>query len=591
MLEVAPTKQATSWLDSFAAALEARDAGAATELFVDDCYWRDLLTFTWNIKTMEGRDAIADMLTATIGTARPKAWRLQGDATDDGTVEAWFTFETAVAHGRGIMRLRNGRCHTLFTAMTDLKGHEEQKGPTRPLGVRHKADPDRETWAEARAREERELGHSAEPYCLIIGGGQGGIALGARLKQLGVPTVIVEKNERAGDSWRNRYRTLVLHDPVWYDHMPYIPFPDHWPVFTPKDKMGDWLEMYVKVMELTYWTSTTCTSASYDEAEEVWTVELDRDGEKIVLKPKQIVFATGAYGPPRRIDLPGADTFEGTILHSSDYAGGDPFRGRKCAVIGSASSGHDVSVDLWESGAEVTMVQRSPTTVVKSDTLMEMAFEIYSEKALEQGITTDKADMLVAATPFAVLPPAQKALWDRIRERDADFYERLAATGFALDFGEDETGLMMKAYRTGSGYYIDVGACELIVAGKIGVKSGAEIRSLTRGGILFEDGEELPADVVIMCTGYHSMHETVAQIVSREVADRVGPCWGLGSGVRNDPGPWQGELRNMWKPTAQEALWFHGGNLALSRFYSKIVALQLKARMEGIETPVYGKPS
>ena len=93
----------------------------------------------------------------------------------------------------------------------------------------------------------------------IIGGGQGGIALGARLRQLGVPAVIIEKNPRAGDSWRNRYRSLVLHDPVWYDHLPCIPFPAHWPVFTPKDKMGDWLEAYVKLMELNYWTSSEVT--------------------------------------------------------------------------------------------------------------------------------------------------------------------------------------------------------------------------------------------------------------------------------------------------------------------------------------------
>jgi putative flavoprotein involved in K+ transport len=592
MLEVAPTKQALTWLNSFAAALEKRDQLAATELFLEDCYWRDLLAFTWNIKTMEGKPAIADMLAATLDTVRPKAWRLSGEANaDSGTVEAWFTFETATAHGKGILRLRNGRCHTLFTTATDLKGFEEKRGRTRELGVTHKADRNRVTWAEARAREERELGRKVDPYCLIIGGGQGGIALGARLKRLGVPTIIVEKNARAGDSWRNRYRTLVLHDPVWYDHMPYIPFPDNWPVFTPKDKMGDWLEMYVKVMELNYWASTTCVAASFNENEKVWTVELDQAGERIVLRPKQLVFATGAYGPPRRIDLPGAEDFTGTILHSSEYSTGAPFRGKKCAVIGAASSGHDVSVDLWESGAEVTMIQRSPTTVVKSDTLMEMAFDIYSEEALERGITTETADMLAASVPFAVLPRLQKALYHRIRKRDADFYERLGASGFAIDFGEDETGLMMKAYRTGSGYYIDVGASELIMNGEIRLKSGAEIKRLTRNGILFEDGDELPADVVIMCTGYHSMHETVAQIVSREVADRVGPCWGLGSGVKNDPGPWQGELRNMWKPTAQEALWFHGGNLALSRFYSKILALQIKARKEGIETPVYRQPS
>ncbi|MCZ8544024.1 NAD(P)/FAD-dependent oxidoreductase [Mesorhizobium qingshengii] len=592
MLDMAPSKQAAAWLGSFAKALEAGDVAAAGNMFVDDCYWRDLLTFTWNVKTMEGREAIADMLRATLPTAKPAAWRLAGEATsDEGTIEAWFSFETAVATGQGVMRLRDGRCQTLFTAMTELKGFEERKGPARPLGVRHKADPERETWSEARARETRELGAGEQPYCLVIGGGQGGIMLGARLRQLGVPTIIIEKNARPGDSWRNRYRSLVLHDPVWYDHLPYIPFPENWPVFTPKDKMGDWLEMYTRVMELNYWVATKCLSASYDETEKVWTVVVDRVGRHITLKPKHIVFATGAYGPPRRIDLAGAETFKGELLHSSQYSSGEKFRGKRVAVIGAASSGHDVGVDLWESGAKVTMIQRSPTTVVKSDTLMEVGFEIFSENALARGITTEKADMIVASTPFALVPKGQRALYEVIKKRDAAFYDRLRAAGFAIDFGDDETGLLMKAYRTGSGYYIDVGASDLIIDGEIGVRSGLAIKSLTPTGILFEDGSELAADAIISCTGYQSMNETVAQIVSREVADKVGPCWGLGSGVKGDPGPWQGELRNMWKPTAQEALWFHGGNLALSRFYSKYVALQIKARMEGIATPVYGAPS
>ncbi|MBZ9675233.1 NAD(P)/FAD-dependent oxidoreductase [Mesorhizobium sp. ES1-1] len=592
MLEIAPTKQAAAWLESLSKALSAGDAQSAANLFVDDCYWRDLLSFTWNVTTMEGRDAIADMLRTTLATTKPRAWQITGEATEDeGTIEAWFTFETELAWGQGIMRLRGGRCRTLFTAMTDLKGFEERKGKARPLGVRHKADPQRETWTEARARETRELGASDQPYCLVIGGGQGGIMLGARLRQLGVPTIIIEKNARPGDSWRNRYRSLVLHDPVWYDHLPYIPFPENWPVFTPKDKMGDWLEMYTRVMELNYWVATKCLSASYDEAQKEWTVVVDRVGRHITLKPKHIVFATGAYGPPRQIDLPGLDQFKGELLHSSQYASGEKFRGKKVAVIGAASSGHDVSVDLWESGAEVTMIQRSPTTVVKSDTLMEVGFEIFSEDAVARGITTEKADMIVASTPFALVPEGQRALYEVIKARDAAFYDRLRASGFAIDFGHDETGLLMKAYRTGSGYYMDVGASDLIIDGQIAVRSGVAIASLTPTGILFEDGTELAADAIIACTGYQSMNETVAAVVSREVADKVGPCWGLGSGVKGDPGPWQGELRNMWRPTAQEALWFQGGNLALSRFYSKYVALQLKARMEGIETPVYGKPS
>ncbi|TIW71385.1 MAG: NAD(P)/FAD-dependent oxidoreductase, partial [Mesorhizobium sp.] len=413
MLDIAPSQQAATWLGSFARTLEAGDIEAVANLFVEDCYWRDLLTFTWNIKTMEGRAAIRDMLEATLATARPSRWSLTGDASvDDGIIEAWFSFETVVARGEGILRLKDGRCRSLFTAMSELKGFEEQRGPARPLGIRHKADPDRETWAEARAREARDLGVREQPYCLVIGGGQGGIMLGARLRQLGVPALIIERNARAGDSWRNRYRSLVLHDPVWYDHLPYIPFPENWPVFTPKDKMGDWLEMYARVMELNYWVATKCVSAAYDEAEQVWTVVVDRVGQRITLKPKHIVFATGAYGPPRRIDLPGAEAFKGEVLHSSQYASGEKFRGKRVAVIGAASSGHDVSVDLWESGAKVTMVQRSPTTVVKSDTLMEVGFEIFSEKALARGITTDKADMIVASTPFALVPKGQRALYD-----------------------------------------------------------------------------------------------------------------------------------------------------------------------------------
>ncbi|TPI47831.1 NAD(P)/FAD-dependent oxidoreductase [Mesorhizobium sp. B3-1-7] len=592
MLDIAPSQQATTWLGAFGRTLEAGDIDAAIGLFAEDCYWRDLLTFTWNIKTMEGQAAIREMLKATLDLAQPSHWRLTGEpGVDDGIVEAWFSFETTVARGEGILRLKDGRCRTLFTAMSELKGFEERKGPARPLGIRHKADPKRETWAEARAREARDLGVHEQPYCLVIGGGQGGIMLGARLRQLGVPTLVIDKNARAGDSWRNRYRSLVLHDPVWYDHLPYVPFPENWPVFTPKDKMGDWLEMYTRVMELNYWVATKCISAAYDEAEKVWTVVVDRVGQRVTLKPKHIVFATGAYGPPRPIELPGTDSFKGELLHSSQYSTGEKFRGKRVAVIGAASSGHDVSVDLWEAGAKVTMVQRSPTTVVKSDTLMDVGFEIFSEKALARGITTDKADMIVASTPFALVPKGQRALYDAIRARDADFYKRLSDSGFAIDFGEDETGLLMKAYRTGSGYYIDVGACELILKGEIKVKSRVGIKTLTPSGILFEDGSELTVDAIVCCTGYQSMNETVAGIVSREVADKVGPCWGLGSGVKGDPGPWQGELRNMWKPTAQEALWFHGGNLALSRFYSKYVALQLKARMEGIATPVYGEPS
>lgn len=584
------TTQLGLWITAFDQALSNQDFAGVAALFADDCYWRDLLAFTWNIKTMERHSDIIKMLNETVSTVMPRGWCASGDAEIAGnTVSSWITFETAAGPCKGRLTLVDGKCYTLMTALDDLHGHEEPRRQTRSKGLTHRADRQRRTWSELRHEETSRMGHEDQPYVLIVGGGQGGIALGARLRQLGVPALIVEKNARAGDSWRNRYRSLVLHDPVWYDHMPYLEFPENWPVFTPKDKLGDWLEAYAKIFELEIWQSTTCDKATFDAATGTWTVKVTREGKPVTLRPAQLVFATGAYGSPREIDLPGVEEFAGTLMHSSAYQSGEAFAGKTCAVIGAASSAHDVCVDLWEAGADVTMLQRSPSVVVRSETLMELGFEIYSEDAVAQGITVEVADMLSASVPYALFPDQQRDLYQDIRKRDAAFYDRLAASGFAFDFGEDDSGLMMKALRTASGYYIDVGASDMIANGEIKVISGADVVALTPDGLQLADGQKVTADVVVACTGYQSMNEIVAGIVSPEVAAAIGPCWGLGSGVSGDPGPWQGELRNMWKPTVAENLWFHGGNLALSRFYSRFLALQLKARMEGIETPVYGR--
>lgn len=584
------TASASAWLKTLGAALATPDIAAATALFGAECYWRDLVSLTWNIRTVEGRDGIAAMLAATLPQARPSAFAIEGEAECDGDlIAAWFTFETASARGIGHLRLRDGRGYTLLTTITELKGHEEKRGATREKGIVHGATRNRTTWLEEKTRKESALGDTEQPYVVIIGGGQGGIALGARLKRLGVPAIIVEKNARPGDSWRNRYRTLVLHDPVWYDHLPYLPFPDHWPVFSPKDRMGDWLEMYAKVMELDYWGSTECLSAAFDSDAKEWAVTVRRDGAETTLRPKQLVFATGSYGPPRHVTIPGQDTFRGEQYHSSRHTTAAPYAGKCCIVVGANSSAHDICADLWECGAaSVTMIQRTPTTVVRSETLMEVGMSpLYSEEAVARGIDVDKADLIFASTPFRLLPDAQRPLYAEMARRDAHLLARLNAAGFRTDLGEDGSGLLMKAIRTGSGYYIDVGCSELIASGEVKVRSGVEIARFTEDAAVLTDGSTLPADLVVYATGYLPMNEWVAEIISREVADLIGPNWGYGSGTRGDPGPWEGELRNMWKPLKQEALWFHGGNLHLSRHYSLYVALQLKARMEGIPTPVY----
>ncbi|WP_348765273.1 NAD(P)/FAD-dependent oxidoreductase [uncultured Salinisphaera sp.] len=593
MLDTTVAVEANNVLNRLDEALTQNDIEAALELFADECYWRDMLAFTWNIKTAEGKNGIRDMLSECLEQAQPHAWALNARESvteTDGVIEAWFEFETEVARGSGFMRIRDGLIWTLLTTMDELKGYEEATGTARPLGAKHGDDQGKPTWKEERDHELASLGVDTQPYVLIIGGGQGGIALGARLRQLGVPALIIEKNERAGDSWRKRYKSLCLHDPVWYDHLPYIKFPRNWPVFAPKDKIGDWLEMYARVMELNYWGSTEARRASYDEASGTWTVEVERDGQTIPLKPRQLVLATGMSAKANVPDIEGQDVFTGVQQHSSEHPGPDGMTDKKVAVIGSNNSAHDICAALAENGGDVTMIQRSSTHISRSESLMKYALgPLYSEEALANGITTEKADMLFASIPYAILADFQKPLFDEIRRVDADFYNQLEKAGFMLDFGADDSGLFMKYLRRASGYYIDVGASQMIIDGRIKLESGAEVARLTENSVQLEDGREIPAGVVIYATGYGSMNGWAADLISQEVADKVGKVWGLGSDTPKDPGPWEGEQRNMWKPTQQEALWFHGGNLAQSRFYSHFLALQLKARMEGIDTPVYGQ--
>jgi putative flavoprotein involved in K+ transport len=339
--------------------------------------------------------------------------------------------------------------------------------------------------------------------------------------------------------------------------------------------------------ELNYWSSTICKKATYDEMKQDWSVYVERDGKEVVLKPKQLVMATGMSAVPMIPNFLGIDNFKGDIYHSSKHPGGDQYAGRKAVVIGSNNSAHDICADIWENGGDVTMVQRSSTHIAKSDSLMDLALGgLYSENALKKGITTHTADMIFASLPYRILPDSQIPVYAEMKFRDKDLYDRLEKAGFMLDFGEDGSGLFCKYLRRGSGYYIDVGASELIANGDIKLKTG-EVKNITENSVILENGTEIEADLVVLATGYSSMNGWVAQLISQEMADKVGKVWGYGSATKKDPGPWEGELRNMWKPTQQPGLWFHGGNLHQSRHYSIYLSLQLKARMEGIPTEVY----
>ncbi|WP_419897058.1 flavin-containing monooxygenase [Roseomonas sp. USHLN139] len=581
---------AADFLARLAGHLEAGDAAAAASLFQPESHWRDLLPLTWSIATFDGPAEIGAMLTAVLPAARPRGFALEegSEKTADGITEAWFRFETEAALCRGQFRLKDGRAWTLMTAALSLKAHPERIGTRREPGTVHGASPGRPSWPERRRQRQAALGTTEQPYCLIIGGGQNGLSLAARLSMLDVPTLVVDSHDRPGDAWRRRYDSLCLHDTVWANHLPYLPFPPGFPTFIPKDRMGDWLDSYARTMDLDIWSGTTAQGAEHDPARGEWRVQVTRQGRAVTLRPKQLVIATGLSGAPATPRYPGAEGFRGTQMHSSQYRQGAEWRGKRCVVVGSNNSAHDICADLWEQGAEVTMVQRSSTLVIRAESSYRfLSSKLYSEEAVAAGITTEQADFIAASRPYAILPPMHRAIYAEIRAHDADFYAALEKVGFMLDFGEDESGHSLKYLRRGSGYYIDVGASQLIIDGAVKLRSDTRPARILPEAVELEDGTVLPADLIVYATGFEAMETWVEQLVSPEAARRLGPVWGLGSGTRRDPGPWAGELRNMWKPTRQEGLWIQGGNLAQARFYSRLLAIQLKARMEGIPTPVH----
>lgn len=391
--------------------------------------------------------------------------------------------------------------------------------------------------------------------------------------------MIVDKNPRIGDNWRNRYHQLVLHDPVWYDHLPYLPFPPNWPTFTPKDKLAEWFDSYARLLELNVWTSTIVESASWDDSKRQWTVNLQRERadtgkvEQRTLHPKHIIQATGHSGEMQFPKIKGMDSFAGNLCHSSQFKGAGTSTSenkKRAVVVGSCNSGHDIAQDFYEHGYDVTMVQRSSTFVVSSDSILNVMLAGLYE---EGGPPTEDADLTFMSNPNPVLKRIHMDAMKEISRRDQDIIQGLERAGFKTDLGPDDSGFFMKYFQRGGGYYIDVGCSQLIIDGKIKIKQGQEISEVKPHSLVFADGTELPADEIIFATGYENMRGTARKIFGNELAERVKDVWGFDD---------EGELRTMWRKTGHPGFWFFGGNLALCRYFSRMLALQIKAMEEGI---------
>ena len=572
---------ADNWLAQFEEALGKPDDALLKTLFHPDSYWRDVLALSWNIQTINGADAILKALPPLAHSASPSGFAIApGRAAPrkvmragTNAIEAIFKFETKVGRGSGVIRLipdaddgNRLKAWTLLTELGELKGFEEQLGVNRPRGNAYSRDFRGPNWLDLRNASAAYA--DRDPTVLVIGGGQSGLSIAARLKQLNVDTLIVDREKRIGDNWRKRYHALTLHNQVQVNHLPYLHFPPNWPTYIPKDKLANWFEAYVEAMELNFWTGTEFEAGSYDEKEGRWTVLLRRaDGSERTMHPRHVVLATGVSGIPSVPEITGLKDFTGKVMHSSQYDDGESWKDKRAIVIGTGNSGHDIAQDLHSSGAHVTLFQRSSTLIVSIEPSAQLVYAPYNEGTLEDN------DLIATSMPLELARKSHALTAEKSRALDKELLEGLERVGFKLDFGEDNTGWQFKYLTRGGGYYFNVGCSDLIVKGDIALKQFADIGTFTADGADMKDGETVAADLVVLATGYKRQEELVRKLFGEAVEKRVGTIWGFGE---------EQELRNMYTRTGQAGLWLIAGGLAQCRIGSKHLALQIKAIEEGL---------
>jgi putative flavoprotein involved in K+ transport len=572
---------AGSWLASFERTLHARDAASIASLFHVDAHWRDVLAFTWNFSSARGSNYIAARLAAAQQQTAAHAFHLPQKRMPPRhvkrlgieSIEAIFEFTTAVGRGAGVLRLSSSddgaamKAWLVSTTLEALTGHEEKIGANRPSGSAYSRNFGGDNWADVRrkavAYEDR------EPNALVIGGSQAGLSIAARLNQLGVDTLVVDKWPRIGDSWRKRYHALALHNSTHVNHLPYLDFPPTFPKYIPKDMLGNWFEFYADAMEINCWTDTEFVAGEWNETAKRWTARLKRsDGSERVVKPRHLVFANGVSSYPAVPKLPGLEDFAGTVFHSEGFTSGKDWRGKNVLVLGTGSSANDIALDLHSHGVKTTMVQRGSTTVVTINPSARLNEGLWDEIG-----SVDDADLIVASATPDLMIQGYKAVTKRMLQLDREMIEGLKRIGFKHDVGEDETGHQMKYFRRGGGYNLDAGSSALMIKGEIGLLQYDRIERFIPDGVRLKDGKTVPADSIVLATGYYPQVELVRRSLGEGIVKRIGPVWGLDS---------DGELSNMFKRTPQQGLWFIAGGLPHVRINSKYLALQIKATELGI---------
>ncbi|CAH0022328.1 unnamed protein product [Clonostachys rhizophaga] len=569
-------KEAKAIVDQLAEVMGKGDAQGFANMFLEYGVWRDKLSFTWDYRTFNFREAILKAATDLFTTKATNFQLLKPEPNiarpypDFAQLQFVVSFETqdvvASAVINSVLTKDGWRIYTMHTAAEKLK-----KFPEVPVADGHMTGP--VSWEKQRAIDV----DAADPEILIIGGGQNGLALAARCKALGMDNLIIERSAEIGDVWKNRYEYLSLHFPHWADDLPYFPYPKHWPTYTPAQKQGIYMEWYASALELNVWLKSTVVKAEQD-SEGNWTVVINKGGnETRTLHPKQVVMATSLCGKPMTPETPGMADFKGVIRHSTAHDSSREFVGKKVCVVGTSSSGFDTAFDCSRRGIDVTLLQRSPTYIMSLTHSVPRVIGNYAPDADLNRPDLEEQDRLFFATPVGPGEELSRRNASVLAGLDKELLDGLNARGLRTWLGQRGTGGSTLGQTRNGGFYFDAGACEHIINGKIKVEPGY-IERFTEDKVILSGGREREFDLVVFATGFTNTIDSIRSALGDKIADQCDPIWGIDQ---------EGEFKGAYRECGVPNLWIFVGYLPYTRYHSKLLALRLKALKEGVGSAPY----
>ncbi|KAJ4188279.1 hypothetical protein NW767_011940 [Fusarium falciforme] len=607
---------ARAFVAHFTKVIEAQDIDSVVDCIYRNGYWKDVELLTWDIRTLHG-PKIRPMLKERLPKTNITNVRLNSDAPPtlevlgDDLSFILLHLDLDFAHGTGVAVVRlsplsaktgsateladaqSWKIYTIGTAVDTVEGWDAEHGDK----LRHQGAKLRDPLGKARdyeqlRQDEINLNDGTDPRVVIVGAGQTGLAMAARLKVLGIPHLIVEKEDRPGYSWASRYASLSLHGPTFTNHLPCIPFPHWFPAFLPAQQLAKFLRHYADIMDLNIWTNSHLDghNAVYDEGQGKWTVSVTRgDGSKHIVRPRHLMIATGISGTlPNIPEVPGMDEFKshgGLVTHSSRHRTDPDWKGKRCIIVGAATSAHDIAYELYEHGCQVTMIQRSATHVMSVEKSVRHLFRSRELTNRKGGRTVDLMDQ----TNFLRHPlPVEYELLRRgqkqARELDQDLLQSLRDVGYRLHDGYHGGGAYSMFLFDQGGFYWDTGCCKLVAEKKVKLVH-SEIERFTKHGVIYKDGTSEPADIVVFATGYMNSKSAIQAVMGDDMAKKCHERWEKGNAFFVGP---EGESLINYCPLPQRGLYAMFHQFAFSRFHSARLALRIKAEELGIDVTPYG---